>query len=635
MNLRTKTFITFISTAIILTILFFFLSYRLVLHGFIVLEEEIMQENMQRAVNVLRTILNGMEVTSVDWAAWDDTYQYVQDRNDAYESSNLNDESLVNLKVNLFMIYTLEGERVFSWYHDPSINYIGEPSNEFNTYFDQLAHTITQPTSGLHVFDRPFFFTVYPIITSDKQGAPKGFLVLGKLLDSSTVSSLSQIGNLSISFEWFGNNISFTKEDFNTNKRLPSKSLFSYLTGSAISSSILENSTFMSFESNVSTFLATPTFYIHSGDTDYIHAYALLRDYSVDNDVLLSVEYPRKIYWKGRETIESFATFFLLATVFFSILSFILLDTFVVNRLLNLRKDILQSELDSTKKTRVRVQGNDELAWVAQSVNHLLSEVSNAREKLLNILSDAKNKNKRLEELDTAKTNFLNIISHELKTPLTAIFAYLDVLEEDNIHRSVQERKSIDALKRNSEQLRILINNILEMSRIEAGKFELSHTPMQVREKVSYVVKNLKILAHKKDLSIRAIFDKSTPSSIITDEPRFEEILNNLISNAIKFTEKGGIDVIVKGDKKNIIVSVKDTGVGISRDNIRHLFEKFYQVDSSISRKHGGTGLGLSITKQLVELQGGTIGVVSTFGKGSTFTFSLPLDVTVKGGVTK
>lgn len=230
---------------------------------------------------------------------------------------------------------------------------------------------------------------------------------------------------------------------------------------------------------------------------------------------------------------------------------------------------------------------------------------------------------KNLKELDEAKTNFLNIISHELKTPLTAIFAHLDVLDDLKSQHSDESSKSLDAIKRNSKHLKVLIENILEISRIESEKFELNLDEVDINYLVEKLVGNLKILSDKKNLGL--ITEIEELPKIIADSERIEGVLYNLIHNAIKFTEEGLIKIIAKKQGEDILIQIKDTGVGMSDREMEKLFQKFYQIDPSISRRHGGTGIGLSITKQLIKLHGGEISVESKLGEGSTFSFLLPI----------
>jgi len=260
-------------------------------------------------------------------------------------------------------------------------------------------------------------------------------------------------------------------------------------------------------------------------------------------------------------------------------------------------------------------------------------ELENSRTATVNMMEDLSHSNAELKKMDQVKTDFLNIVSHELKTPLTAISAYLEILDDDHKGLTKQQMHCLRAISRNGKQLKTIITNILELSRIESGRFELINTVIDVKEKISNVVDNLKVLSNKKGIKLLADVKKNF--KIETDELRFEEMLNNLISNSIKFTDTGSVTVKATKEKSNAFISVIDTGAGIPEEKIDHLFEKFFQVDSSISRKVGGTGLGLSITKRIIELQGGKIWVTSEIGKGSVFNFTLPLKPKAKRGKKK
>jgi len=334
-----------------------------------------------------------------------------------------------------------------------------------------------------------------------------------------------------------------------------------------------------------------------------------------------------------------------------------------------LSKTILDPLEKLTKGTKELSSGNfmqeitihtgDELEMLADSINHTGKELSHARDieknysrtleeqlnaktsemkksleelesskkAALNIMEDLSEINAHLKELDQAKTDFLNIASHELKTPLTAISAYLEILDDYKGQFNEQQLQGLDAIKRNSNQLKMLINNILEISRLESGRFELNVNDIDVKEKLGTILDNLRILSDSKGIELRQ--DISGVTNMSTDAMRFEEIINNLVGNAIKFTDKGSITVELRQgtdvESGFAVFSVTDTGVGIPENKMSNLFKNFYQVDSGISRKYGGTGLGLAITKRMIELQGGKITVESAVGKGTTFRFTLPI----------
>ncbi|MBI5224355.1 PAS domain S-box protein [Candidatus Micrarchaeota archaeon] len=247
------------------------------------------------------------------------------------------------------------------------------------------------------------------------------------------------------------------------------------------------------------------------------------------------------------------------------------------------------------------------------------------------IIENMENSNQELKRLDKVKTEFLNMVSHELKTPITAISAHIDVIDDYKDKVDPQVLKSMNAIRRNKEQLRILIENILEISRVESGRFEMNYTDVNVKDVIEGVIEDIRLLAEEKQ-----IFLKSEISDIPTiegDEIRLKEIITNLTTNAIKFTETGGVTITAERKGEFVEVSVIDTGIGIPEDKVGNLFQKFYQVDASVDRKYGGSGLGLSICKMLVEMHGGKIEVDSVFGKGTVFSFKLPIrkKETIKG----
>ena len=307
----------------------------------------------------------------------------------------------------------------------------------------------------------------------------------------------------------------------------------------------------------------------------------------------------------------NFQKIFAIISILLILILGIILNIFLTR---HLRKEIIEN----TKELSNKVEKEEK---TKKAILHILTDF-----KKLN--KDLENANEELKELDKSKTEFLNIVSHELKTPLTALNAHLEVISDYNSSLNEQELKSLDAIKRNSDQLKILINNLLEISRMESGKFELTTSPILLKELIINTTKELEILVKQKDLKLK--LELGYEGILDVDDTRLNQILNNLLTNAVKFTEKGTITIRTKKQDKNVEISVEDTGIGIPKDKINNLFQKFYQVDASISRRYGGTGLGLAITKKIIEAHGGKIRVESTYGKGTKFIFTLPIKTTIK-----
>jgi CheY-like chemotaxis protein len=221
-------------------------------------------------------------------------------------------------------------------------------------------------------------------------------------------------------------------------------------------------------------------------------------------------------------------------------------------------------------------------------------------------------------------------MSHEIRTPMNAIYGLSQILAASKPLTAKQEQ-FIQTLQTSSEAMLALINDLLDISKIEASSVELENIPFNLAQLVDDVTSVISVQAKLKHLQVTVEGNLGNESVYLGDPTRLRQVLTNLCSNAVKFTEKGSITIAVnEGDAgkrglRPVTVEVRDTGIGIAPDQIDAIFQKFVQADSSITRKYGGSGLGLAISKRLIEIMGGTIDVASVPGQGSTFTLRLPL----------
>ena len=289
----------------------------------------------------------------------------------------------------------------------------------------------------------------------------------------------------------------------------------------------------------------------------------------------------------------------------------------------------------------IQADGRDEISVLAHSYNTLARRLrdlhSSLERRVQRRTAQLEQANTELaaardaaQEASRAKSEFLANMSHEIRTPMNAIIGMTDLVLDTKLTAS--QREYLALAQDSSEQLMRLLCDILDFSKIEAGKLDIDRIPFALREGVGNVMKALAISAHRKGLELACRIPSDIPDALIGDPSRLDQIVVNLIGNAVKFTESGEIVLEVNresqmDDQVILHFAVSDTGVGIPKKKLKLIFEAFTQADSSTTRKYGGTGLGLAISARLVELMGGRIWVQSIEGEGSAFHFTIPFHV--------
>jgi signal transduction histidine kinase len=276
---------------------------------------------------------------------------------------------------------------------------------------------------------------------------------------------------------------------------------------------------------------------------------------------------------------------------------------------------------------RVSVPNRDEFGALAERMNHMTEELERFDREQRHASAELVRLNDQLEQTSRAKSEFLANMSHELRTPMNAILGFTEMLI-DGLYGDVPEalKEPLADIQMNGRHLLRLINDVLDLSKIEAGRMELALGEYSVREIVDIAQLSLRSLAAEKGLEFSTDVPDDLPPAY-GDSRRLTQCLMNLAGNAIKFTKQGRVEIGVRLDGDQLIYSVADTGIGIPKEELENVFAEFRQVDATVTREFGGTGLGLSISKRFVEMHGGRIWVESEPGKGSTFFFTIPLRV--------
>ena len=289
---------------------------------------------------------------------------------------------------------------------------------------------------------------------------------------------------------------------------------------------------------------------------------------------------------------------------------------------------------------------HDEIEYLGESFNRMIEELAASQEEIRRhgeLLEERIRQ--RTEDLEKAmraalaasqaKSEFLANMSHELRTPMNGLLGMLDVVLDSHVEPEQQDQ--LETAQRCAYSLLALLNDILDLSKIEAGKMMLENIPFNVRTVLEDCVKSYQATAMQKKIGLHFEVDLSAPTQILGDPLRLRQVAANLLSNAVKFTDRGWVCLRLSaqpaagknesGSQVNMIIHVSDTGPGIEADKLPFIFDKFTQADGSITRKYGGTGLGLAITRRLAGMQGGQVQVESKVGKGSTFTVTIPCEL--------
>ncbi len=587
LSIRLQVFINIILIFVIIVSATILLSRFLILQNLETAEHDVITLRMEAVKALMEKDICGIDSTTLDWASWDDTYEFVEDGNQDYIEDNILTNPFTYLDLNLMVFLDVNGNIVYDAAYSPEEESISNPAPSLGVFLEDNIEVITGKQQGkcaliLPPDGQPLAIASRPILPSDEQLPSRGTLVFGRYITESTIEPLNMYPDSFISMYAAGDenaagDVLSLLSEYETRKE-------------SIDVKIINR--------------------------DRVAGYIIFEDIFGEPSLLVRMEFPRDIYEQGRTGINYLILGIGSLGLLILLIVIPLTDIAGLSRLRKLSAKV--DEIGKTGKISERVEStrNDEITSLSQNINNMLNTLQNLYEKEAELSRQVENELNR-------RVSFMRALVHELRTPLTPVLTTSEMLLERVTGEP--DRSMVENVYRGAVRLNKRITELLDFTRSEVGGLEVHLSRMNPLPLIREAVHELEPEALQRKKSIRLEAPEELPD-VFGDEDRIKQVLTNLVDNAIKYSVRGDtINVRVTTDSNSVIVEVEDHGPGIEEDDQKKMFTPYFRIQKEMSHT-GGLGLGLQLSKNIVELHHGKIWLKSRPGEGSVFGFSIPRD---------
>ncbi len=594
MSVRRKTLLAVGLTSISLLVILLLLAQYILLRGFDGLQEDAVQQNVQRVQNAIANEIDSLDQTIVDWAYWDDTYQFVQDKNQNYLDSNLSDEAVINLDLNLIVFTDMNNRLIFGKWFDSNADQLLALPADLSPENIQLQSILDLPelksnhAGILMSSEGPMLVAARSVLTSEQTGPAMGKMVFGWLLDEAEVKALAEQTQLEIDFRLL--NAADLPSDF--------------------------------LQARSTLIASDPSAMVYTMRDQMARGYFLVHDISGKPVLIAEIGMPNSIYQQGQKMVFYFAIALLIASITFGVMVMVLLERIIVSRVAYLSRRVQEIAGTNNLSDRITIGGSDELSALTTTLNNSLAVMERSQVELQQLNLQLEENIKDLNAIQTQKDRFFANASHNFRTPLAVLRTYVYLIENE----PDKWKKHLGVLKEATTKLTEILSDVFDVTNFNRQTVKLERLNVDFKDFLTKLPAIARPRIHEKGLRLST----HMPDEIFNvriDRGYFEKAVDNVIEYLVDNSIAGSeillsLTVVEDRYRPYADLRISSPGVTLNTEDVSQIFSPFYHPSEG---NNHDTGLRLTIAKEIIELHDGEIDASHTAEAGLSFSIKLPL----------